>query len=962
MASKAVNLTVKILADAKSAAKGLNDAGGAVGKFKAAASKAGTAVGSVVSTGLKVIGGSIAAVTTLVTGLALKGGISRALNIQDAKAQLSGLGHSTESVTAIMTNASAAVKGTAFGLGEAATTAASAVAAGIAPGEALQRTLTLVSDAATIAGTDMGSMGQIFNKVAASNKVQMDVINQLHTAGVPALQFLAKEMGVTAEEASKMASSGKIDFETFQRAMEAGLGGAAQKSGDTARGAFKNVLAALSRLGEKFVSPAIEGAPTLLKSVIGTVDSLGEALQPVADRFSAWLIPAMERASVWVARIDFAKVAASLSSKLSPAIKTASSLLARFDLGKALDSARTGAGYLSGLLTMLNPLGAVLRGMMPALGSVSGSLAAIGGAVGGVLAAVLPSLVDSFVSLAQVVGGALTAALPSVASLLDVVAGLIPAITPAVLALVPAIVTIVAGLIKLTAPLLANEKLVTSVVAAFVAWKVITGIIAGVKAAVLLAKGVQLGFTAATYGSQGAMLVAGASAKVYTAVMKVQATWTKAVTAATKLGTKAKIADKAQTAALAAMYAGQWVKQQALSIAGWVRETAVMAAHKTAQFASAAATKAVTAAQWLWNAAMSANPIGIVIIAIATLVAAVVLLWKKSDGFRTAVIATWKAITSAVSSAVAAIRSVWDKLVAWFKAIPGRIASALSALGSQVRAKFDQGRAGAQAVFDAVVTWFRNIPARVASSVSAVGSQVRSRFDQARAGAQAVFDNAVAWFRGIPARIAAAVAGVVSQVRAKFDQTRAGAQAAFDSLVSWVRGIPGRILGALGSVGSLLFNAGKSILDGLLNGIKRGFESVKNFVGGIGSWIASHKGPKSYDLALLRPAGGWIMAGLDNSMRDQLGTLARTARLVGDTVATNIAGHGPGRLSAVVGRANANPGATGGVGSAFDSVALAAAFDGITLWVDVDGQPVRGIVRAELGAQVAHRRLAQWGA
>ncbi len=70
------------------------------------------------------------------------------------------------------------------------------------------------------------------------------------------------------------------------------------------------------------------------------------------------------------------------------------------------------------------------------------------------------------------------------------------------------------------------------------------------------------------------MLVAGASAKVYTAVMKVQATWTKAVTAATKLGTKAKIADKAQTAALAAMYAGQWVKQQALSIAGWVRETA----------------------------------------------------------------------------------------------------------------------------------------------------------------------------------------------------------------------------------------------------------------------------------------------------------------------------------------------------------------------------------------------------
>src|SRR5690606_24776219 len=102
----------------------------------------------------------------------------------------------------------------------------------------------------TIAGTGMGEMGAIFNKVAASNKVQMDVINQLHAAGVPALSLLADQMGVTAEEASKMASAGKIDFETFQAAMEAGMGGAALKSGETTQGAFKNMLAALSRTGE----------------------------------------------------------------------------------------------------------------------------------------------------------------------------------------------------------------------------------------------------------------------------------------------------------------------------------------------------------------------------------------------------------------------------------------------------------------------------------------------------------------------------------------------------------------------------------------------------------------------------------------------------------------------------------------------------------------------------------------
>lgn len=79
-----------------------------------------------------------------------------------------------------MNNALASVRGTAFGMADAATVAASATAAGIRPGQDLERTLKLVADAATIAGTDMGSMGAIFNKAAASNKVQMDVINQLH--------------------------------------------------------------------------------------------------------------------------------------------------------------------------------------------------------------------------------------------------------------------------------------------------------------------------------------------------------------------------------------------------------------------------------------------------------------------------------------------------------------------------------------------------------------------------------------------------------------------------------------------------------------------------------------------------------------------------------------------------------------------------------------------------------------
>lgn len=53
------------------------------------------------------------------------------------------------------------------------------------------------------------------------------------------------------------------------------------------------------------------------------------------------------------------------------------------------------------------------------------------------------------------------------------------------------------------------------------------------------------------------------------------------------------------------------------------------------------ATQAWTAAQWLLNAALSANPIGIVITVIAALIAAVVYCWNKFAGFRAFILTMW---------------------------------------------------------------------------------------------------------------------------------------------------------------------------------------------------------------------------------------------------------------------------------------------------------------------------------
>ncbi|ADD81132.1 tail length tape measure protein [Rhodococcus phage ReqiPine5] len=224
---------------------------------------------------LKGYGGIIAGVAGLGgIGTVLTKGLDRLTAIDNAKAKLSGLGHEAGTVQQIMDNAMNSVKGTAYGLGDAASVAAGAVAAGIKPGAELERTLKVIGDSASIAGVELGDMGAIFNKVAASNKIQGDVIAQLSDAGIPVVQLLGKELGKTSEEVLALASEGKINFETFQNAMEKGMGGAALKAGDTFKGAVDNAGAALGRLGATILDAPFKAAPGIIGGITETIDVL----------------------------------------------------------------------------------------------------------------------------------------------------------------------------------------------------------------------------------------------------------------------------------------------------------------------------------------------------------------------------------------------------------------------------------------------------------------------------------------------------------------------------------------------------------------------------------------------------------------------------------------------------------------------------------------------------------------
>ena len=111
-------------------------------------------------------------------------------------------------------------------------------------------------------------------------------------------------------------------------------------------------------------------------------------------------------------------------------------------------------------------------------------------------------------------------------------------------------------------------------------------------------------------------------------------------------------------------------------------------------------------------------------------------------------------------------------------------------------------------------------------------------------------NNIIAFFQSLPGRIGAF-----------FQNAADGARNTWNSVVDWFKGLPGRILDAIGNVGSILVNAGASIINGFWDGLKSAWNNVTGWISGIGDWIADHKGPISYDRKLLIPHGKAIMSG-----------------------------------------------------------------------------------------------------
>lgn len=372
----------KLAPIAQGAAKGVGNA--FLTAFQGIASKASSAMGAV---GNAVKGIATGAVTVGIAGIgtALTAGFSRLNAIDTASAKLRGLGNDAKSVDAIMANATASVKGTSFGLGEAATVAASAVAAGIKPGEQLETMLKGVANVAAATGGTMEETGSVFNKVAATGKAYTDNINQLSDRGLPIWQALADKLGVTTDEVREMASKGKIDFQTFSDAAASAAGTVATEMGTTVPGAFANLKASIGRIGANLLDgvfgklgPLIQAATKALGPMEDMAKGLGSAIGDV-------LGPAIDRVTGWLTKLG--EGAGGITGKLSGMSGVIAPVAAAFGA--------LGLGGVGPLLTKIPILGEAFGGLANSLGLIGGPVGVAVAALGGLIATT-PRLKSAF--------------------------------------------------------------------------------------------------------------------------------------------------------------------------------------------------------------------------------------------------------------------------------------------------------------------------------------------------------------------------------------------------------------------------------------------------------------------------------------------------------------------------------------------------------------------------------------
>lgn len=245
--------------------------------------------------------------TSFVSSGIVQGGITRAMNLENAHFQLQGLLKDEQQVQAIMKNVSDSVDGTAYSLDSAAKVASQFAASGMRAGDEMYASLRAVAGVAAMTNSSYDDIGQVFTAIAGQGRVMGNDLLQLSARGMNAAATLGQAMGKSESEIRDMVTKGKISFKDFAKAMDDAFGEHAKKANESFSGAMSNIKASLARIGAEFVSPLIvQNGPfvQLFNTIRERINDVKSEIGPLADMFTKTTISAVNSMTESFKKLD----------------------------------------------------------------------------------------------------------------------------------------------------------------------------------------------------------------------------------------------------------------------------------------------------------------------------------------------------------------------------------------------------------------------------------------------------------------------------------------------------------------------------------------------------------------------------------------------------------------------------------------------------------------------------------
>lgn len=242
----------------------------------------------------------------------------------------------------------------------------------------------------------------------------------------------------------------------------------------------------------------------------------------------------------------------------------------------------------------------------------------------------------------------------------------------------------------------------------------------------------------------------------------------------------------------------------------------------------------------LW-AVLMANPIVLVIAAIAALVAGFIWAWNNIDGFKEFWINLWENIKTVASNALQGLQNLFTQTVpqmisnigTWFSNLPSTIWYWLCfAVSYAVLWVAQMGQkayeAGSKFVQN-VITFIQQLPGRIwtwlTTTISRVGSWVVQMASRAQQAGSRFLNGVSTFIQQLPGRVWSFLVSTISRVisfAANFAQKgREAAQRFKDNIINGISSLPGRMV----SIGSNIIHG---IITGITNAAGNLFSTMQN--------------------------------------------------------------------------------------------------------------------------------------